>query len=190
MMNHYECDIAIKALLAEKIILFPTDTVWSMACLPAADQALWQILELKREKRAENFELLFYSLDQLRQYCPRLHPRLDTLLAFHERPLTVALANLQGLPEALYNHQGLVNIRVVKQRLSQQLIRAVEQPLVSTPASVNEDQYPRNFGAIPSNFLQTADYIMKIRQRDVMEEDQLSVKVRLNAQGELIFLRE
>lgn len=190
MMNHYECDIAVKALLAEKIILFPTDTVWSMACLAEAEQALQQILALKREKRPENFELLFYSLDQLRTYCRDLHPRLDTLLVFHERPLTIALPGLRGLPAMLYNKQGLVNVRVVKQGLSRQLIRAVQQPLVASVAGVDEERYPRNFGAIPSNFLQAADYIMKIRQRDVLEEDQLSVKVALDAQGELVFLRE
>lgn len=190
MMNYYECDIAIKALLAEKILLFPSDTVWSMACLPGAKQALKQILELKREKRAENFELLFDSLDQLRRYCPQLHPRLDTLLAYHQRPLTIAIPHLEGFPALVYNDQGLVNVRVVQQRLSQQLIQGIQQPLITTVASTEEEKYPRNFGAIPSNFLQTADYIMKIRQRDVLEEDQLSVKVRLDSQGELIFLRE
>lgn len=190
MLNHYECDIAVKALLAEKIILFPTDTVWSLACLPDADQALRQILELKREKRAKNFEILFYSMDQLRSYCPNLHPRLDTLLVYHERPLTITLPGVQGLPDILYNERGEANVRVVQRGLSRQLIRGVQQPLITSAAGVNEDQYPRNFGAIPSNFLQSVDYIMKIRQRDVLEEDQLSVKVTLDAQGELVFLRE
>lgn len=190
MMNHYECDIAVKALLAEKIILFPTDTVWSLACLPHAEEAVQQILELKREKKAENFEILFDSLDHLKQYCPTLHPKIDTLLSFHQRPLTIAIPDLIGLPEVVYNRQGLVNIRVTLNSLSRQLIRAAGMPILTSIAGVDDRAYPKNFGSIPSNFLQSADYIMKIRQRDVLDEDELSVKIRLDEQGELVFLRD
>lgn len=190
MMNHYECDVAIKALLAEKIILFPTDTVWSLACLPYAYEAAEQILELKREKKAENFEVLFDSLARLKEYCPALHPKIDTLLSYHERPLTITITNPVGLPEVVYNSKRQVNVRISRSNLSRQLIRAARTPLLTTTASIDEQHYPKNFGAIPSNFLQSADYIMKIRQRDVHEEDQLSVKITMDEKGELVFLRE
>lgn len=190
MTTDQDSVIAIKALLAEKIILLPTDTVWSMACLPEAEQAMPQMLELKRAKGAENFELLFYSPAQLKQYCPTLHPRLDTLLAYFERPLTMALPDMQGLPAVVYNEAGLVNVRVVRQPLLQRLIRAVRQPLVTTVASIDDAHYPEHFGAISSSFLQAADYIMKIRQREISRRGQLSVKVTLDAVGELVFLRE
>lgn len=190
MVNYYECDVAVKALLAEKTILFPTDTVWSIGCLPYALDALQQISTLKRTIEAENFEVLFDSITQLKLFCPNLHPKLETLLSFHERPLTLLIDRVQGLPTDVYDFYGQVNVRVVQDDLTKQLIREVEQPIISAPAAPNELAYPKNFGAIPSDFLQGADYIMKIRQRDVRENDQLSVRVRLDEYENLVFLRD
>jgi L-threonylcarbamoyladenylate synthase len=190
MVNHYECDVAVKALLAEKTILFPTDTVWSIGCLPLAVDALQQISTLKREIRAENFEVLFDSIAQLKLYCPFLHPKLETLLSFHKRPLTLLVDQIEGLPTEVYDFYGQVNVRVVQDDLGRQLIGEVDQPIITMPAGNDEQDYPRNFGAIPSDFLQGVDYIMKIRQRDVREQDELSVKVRIDKQENLIFLRD
>lgn len=190
MVNYYECDVAVKALLAEKTILFPTDTVWSIGCLPYALDALQQISTLKRTIKAENFEVLFDSIDQLKLFCPHLHPKLETLLSFHTRPLTMLLNNVNGLPTDVYDFYGQVNVRVVQDDLSKQLIKEAEQPIISIPASNEKNDYPHNFGAIPSDFLQGVDYIMKIRQRDVRENDQLAVQVRIDEQENLIFLRD
>lgn len=190
MVNYYECDVAVKALLAEKTILFPTDTVWSIGCLPYALDALQQISTLKRTIKAENFEVLFDSIDQLKLFCPHLHPKLETLLSFHTRPLTMLLNNVNGLPTDVYDFYGQVNVRVVQDDLSKQLIKEAEQPIISIPASNEKNAYPHNFGAIPSDFLQGVDYIMKIRQRDVRENDQLAVQVRIDEQENLIFLRD
>lgn len=190
MVNYYECDVAVKALLAEKTILFPTDTVWSIGCLPYALDALQQITSLKRTTKAENFEVLFDSIAQLKLFCPHLHPKLETLLSFHQRPLTMLLDQVKGLPTDVYDFYGQVNVRVVQDELSRQLIQSVAQPIISIPACHDNQAFPSNFGAIPSNFLQGVDYIMKIRHRDIRENDQLAVHVRIDEQENLIFLRD
>lgn len=189
MVNYYECDVAVKALLAEKTILFPTDTVWSIGCLPYALEALQQITSLKRTIKAENFEVLFDSIAQLKLFCPYLHPKLETLLSFHNRPLTMLLDQVKGLPTDVYDFYGQVNARVVQDDLTRQLIQEVGQPIISIPACHDKEDYPSNFGSIPSDLLQGVDYIMKIRHRDIHQNDQLAVQVRMDEQENLIFIR-
>ena len=190
MANNYESEVAVKALLAEKTILFPTDTVWSVGCLPYATSALSQMLHLKRSTKAENFEVLFNSITQIKRFVPFLHPRLETLLAFHLRPLTMLVDGALGLPKELSNEEGLTAIRLVQDELSIQLIEEVESPIISIAANPEGAPFPNGFGSIRSDFLQGVDYIMKIRQKDLLTQAQLSVMVKLDEHENLIFLRE
>jgi len=190
MVNHYECDVAIKALLAEKTILFPTDTVWSVGCLPYAKTALEQMIQLKPVFSGDQFEILFDSVDRLKMFVPFLHPKFQTLFAFHQRPLTVVINNARGFPQQVYNQHKQISIRIVQDPLCRHLIKEVDAPIITMPAASSNDNFPANFGAIRSDFLQGVDYVMKIRQRDLLEQAQLSVKVTLDGQEDFIFLRD
>ena len=190
MVNHYECDVAIKALLAEKIILFPTDTVWSIGCLPFASETLPQLVQLKRSGDPENFEVLFDSIDRLKIYVPMLHPKIETLFAYHRRPLTIAIRNVEGLPPMVYNKERRVAIRIVQDPACRHIIKEVDMPIISASACSVDEAYPINFGSIRSDIIQGVDYMMKIRQRDLNAQAQLSVKMQLDEQDEFVFLRE
>lgn len=191
LQNSYEFDVAVKALRAEKLVLFPTDTVWSLGCVPSAEPALDQITSLKRTQDPENFEILFESVEQLKHYFPALHPRLETLLSFHRRPLTLQLPGGRPLPQRLFDVQGEVAVRVVQDPLCAALIRTVGEPLVSSVAGIGEDPLPTHLGVIRSDFLQGVDYVLKLQEHFIPQsENQLSVKVRLDKKGNLVFLRD
>ncbi len=178
------------ALDADKRLLFPTDTVWSLGCLSTAEESLLQMRQFYGPKFNQDVEILVNSLEMLKDYVEELHPRLETLLVFHSRPLTLLLEQGRNLPPDLLNKDGSVNLRLVQDPFTNDLINAVgQQPIVSIPAFRPGELVPSSFGSVSSEVIRWVDYVVKFKQTG-KGADKLSVKVRLSEREELLFLRE
>ncbi len=189
MVQQEDLNRAVKALEQEGIIVHPTDTVWSIGCHALDRTAVARMLNLKRANGLENFEVLVNSLEMLKDYIPFIHPRLETLLSYHLRPLTVIFDHASGLPAELFLPDGSVAIRLIHDRFCKVLIDDIGAPLLSSPATFQPGHIPTTFGAVSSAVLEKADYVVKHRQME-KEPGELSVMVRLSEREELIFLRE
>lgn len=190
MVWRYDLEGAQKTLLNGGLVLLPTDTVWSLACLPNSSNTIGQLMAAKDQTHATDFELLVNSIEMLRNYAGRLHPRLETLLAFHQRPLTILFDQSPILPSNAVDPAGNLAIRLVHDDFCRELINLVNEPLLTATANIATDPHPLNFGGISSEILQRADYVVKYRQGD-KAIDELSVMVKLlEDQEELEFLRE
>ena len=190
MAQHYDFEGAEKILSSGGLVLLPTDTLWSIACLPSHSNTLNRLLQLKRQKYADNFELLVSSVGMLKQYVEHLHPRLETLLAYHLRPLTMIFDNPTNLSSDALDAAGNIHIRLVQDPFCAALLEHLNQPLISTFAHVKDGVPPMNFGAISSEIIQGVDYVVKYRQND-KNIDELPVMVKLlEDQEELEFIRE
>ncbi len=186
----YDLEGAQKTLLSGGLVLIPTDTVWCVACMPNSSIIIDQLIEAKRQNDATNFELVVNSIEMLRNYAGYLHPRLETLLAFHTRPLTIVFDQSPILPSNAVASSGQLAIRIAHDEFCQALIRVVNEPLLTATANVQGSPYPSNFGSISSEILQKVDYVVKYRQSD-KNIDELSVMVKLlEDQEELEFIRE
>ena len=177
MAQHYDFEGVEKILSSGGLVLLPTDTLWSIACLPSQTASLDRLIQLKRQNYADNFELMVNSISMLKHYVDHLHPRLETLLAYHLRPLTMIFDNPSNLsPLALSSSAGL--------------LEQLREPLISTYAHTHDTVPPINFGAISSEIIQGVDYVVKYRQND-KNMDELPVMVKLlEDQEELEFVRE
>jgi len=189
MVHDYDIEVAVKALRAEKLILFPTDTVWSVGCLASSAEAVQRVQQVKRSDSSEDFELLLDSLQMLKGYIPDLHPRLETLLTYHTRPLTIEFNGFTVYPVAGLPSDTPTGIRIVQDAFDLALIEELQEPLYVCSAHVKGDEVPQNFGAISTDILMNVDYVCKYRQSE-KSKDQLSVKVVLSDREELVFLRE
>jgi L-threonylcarbamoyladenylate synthase len=184
-------DISEIARLLEggKTICYPTDTVWAIGCDATQEAAVERITLLRGAPPEKGYVLLVSSIEMLKRYVPRLHPRLETLLSFHLRPLTVVYDKSVGLPALLKAANGSVAIRVVQEPFCQRLIDAIDRPLVSAIAAKAGMPYPPTFGGVSSEILGGVDYVVKYRQDDKTPGEPSSV-ARLDRHTELEFLRD
>jgi L-threonylcarbamoyladenylate synthase len=188
----YEQDLhlALETLREGGLALIPTDTCWSVVCLIDAVDSLDRLLRLKRQKHADHFELMVNSMAMFKNHVKDLHPRLETLLAYHLRPLSILFEEPLNLPVKTLNSRGQITVRLVKDQFSQDLIEALGAPLISSFAHVAGSPEPLNFGAISSEILQGVNFTAKYRQND-KNTDELPVMVKLlEDEEELEFLRE
>ncbi len=189
MVQNYDLDKALDTLRSGGLILYPTDTVWSIGCDATNPRAVGRIRQLKDTGNTLGLEILVNSIDMLRHYVAHLHPRIETLLIYHLRPLTVLYERGRNLPNSILSEDGQVAIRLVQDDYCRELIGCLGKPLVATAADLRESYYPDNFGAISSDVVERVDYVSRHRRND-KGRSRPSVVARLSVKDELEFLRE
>lgn len=174
----------LSALEAGKLVIYPTDTVWALGCDATNAEAVARVAAVKERPEAQGFVSLVDSLEMLKRYVPYVHPRLQTLLAHHARPLTMIYPDVQGLAAGVTAADGSAAIRIASDAYCEALIGSFGKPLVSTSANLRGSQPPPHYGAISSDVLRRADHVVKYRQRDT-EPAEPSVIARWNDSNEI-----
>lgn len=181
---------ALGVLRAHGLVLIPTDTVWSVACDATDDMAVERLHRLTHPTVLRPVELLFASLGQLLQYIHRFHPKLETLLAYHLRPLTVISPGGRQLSSLAMTTKQRFAVRITRDDYCLQLIEKLQKPIATMAASTDAlSPAPAGFGFIRSDIIEQVDYVARHRHRDPAT-DSLSVMIELDELEEIHFLRE
>ncbi len=183
-----DVEAASRVLREGGIILYPTDTIWGIGCDATCDAAIERIYAIKRRRPDKPFLLLADSVEMVRSYVGYVHPRVETLLAYHRRPLTIIYEGARNLPENLVAPDGTIGFRIPQDDFCRELIGRLGRPLVSTSANVSGAPFPAHFGEVSSEIIEQMDYVVRYRQWDTAPA-QPSVVARVAEHGELVFLR-
>lgn len=172
-----------------RVICYPTDTIWGIGCDAFYEPAVERVSAIKGRRPEKGYVLLVSDIPMLKRFVTKMPPRLETLLAHHQRPLTMIYEETVGLPDFVKAPDGSAAIRVATDEFCQTLISAFGRPILSTSANKSGEPFPPVFGAISSEILSAVDYVVKYRQDD-KEPSQPSSIARLDRFQELEFLRE
>ena len=186
---NYDLEGVRRTLADDGLVLMPTDTLWSVGCDARSIVAIKRQARLTGHREAPPAEVLIESIHMLKDYVKHLHPRLETLLHYHTRPLTFLLDPNHRLPADLHGPDGLVAFRVAQDDFCCALLRSHGRPVAVRPAGDGQGEMPATFGAINSNIIEGVDHVVRYRQSDKSPGEE-SVMVQLSRKGELIFLRE
>ncbi len=174
---------------AGKTLCFPTDTVWALGCDATNEAAVAAVRQMKGVPDTEGLVVLVDSIASLKKYVEELPPRIETLLALHQKPFSLVYPNPVGLAANLCAADGSVAIRVVQDPFCQQLIQLAGVPLVGTIAALHGEPAPQSYGSVSSDVLTGVDYVVKHRQDDKRTYTP-SPMARLDQYQELDFFRE
>lgn len=190
-MKHYLDDLyALKDIIDSKqVILSPTDTVWSLLCDALDEEAVNTLYLIKSPLVQEDMEIIVHSIGQLKGYISHIHPRIETLIHYHERPLSVYCMPNIMMPASIYNIEKDLAFRVTRDPLLLDLISVLDRPLLSVPASVNPGHYPSHFSDIDTRITDQCAYIVR-SHRHLRGRMKPAVLISCDDEGELIFHRE
>ena len=189
MVQNYDVEPILTTLENGGIILYPTDTIWAIGCDATNEEAVSRVLTLKQWDYSEPFVLLVSSIEMLKNYVERIHPRVETLLLFHERPLTIIYDQAKQLPKNALANDGSVALRVTKDKFCYSLIENFGKPIVATAACIDCVPFPGHFGEISSAVIEGIDLVVKHRQLD-KNMGERSIVARLDEHQEFVFIRK
>ena len=189
-MNIYERihEDWIQEVKKGKTLLYPTDTIWGLGTAAFSQKGVDRIYEIKNRPQKQPLILLVHSIEQLKKYVADIPPRIETLLFYVERPLTLIYPKIKLLPTHLLAEDGTVGIRICQKPYVQELIKLLDQPLVSTSANINDESFPKTYEDISETIKERVDFIYRPNIEED-EENQPSVVARFDDKGELHFLR-
>ena len=180
---------AVELLNQDAVILYPTDTVWGLGCAFDGVKGYEKLRLIKDRDPKQSFILLVSSLDQLKEYVTYIHPRIETLLDYHKRPLTLIYDQHQNIPAHCLAPDGSVAIRIASDKFCQTLTRKLGKPITSTSANIKGQPTPQHFGEIQSDIFSGADYVFDYRRSKNFSGNP-SVVAGFNKKGDLVFHRE
>jgi L-threonylcarbamoyladenylate synthase len=189
MIVHDNIEEIVAILQQGGLILYPTDTIWGIGCNALNVDSIDKIYRIKNRSKLKPLIVLVDGIQMLKRFVKDIHPRVETLLSFHAKPLTIIYDQPAGLPISLLGQSGSIAIRIIKDSFCQSIIKSLGCPLVSTSANISGAPFPNHFGEISSEIIQQMDYVVKYKQ-DIKESGSPSVVASYDKKGELIFIRD
>lgn len=181
----------VEQLISGRVILYPTDTIWGLGCDPFDQQAVDAIFAIKKRDHSQPLIILVSDLPMLKTIIPNIHPKLENILFYNTRPLTIIFDKPKTIfAKGITAENGSIAIRIVQDNFCKQVIQSFGKPIVSTSANISQQPFPQKFEDISSEILQQVDYVVNYKPENEGDPLPSSIAKFSISQKELVFLRE
>ena len=189
MMLPDQIEDIVTRLKSGDITLIPTDSIWGISCDAFNESAVQKITALKQLEENHQYILLTSSIEMLNGYIEMMHPRIETLLSLHKKPLTL-IHTSKTIPQHLVSPDGTVGMRVTQHPLGVAIIEELGHPIISTRACMVGEDYPKTFEDISGTIRTGVDFVPAYPSSILNKEySELSVIAKYDKEGELFFVR-
>jgi L-threonylcarbamoyladenylate synthase len=144
------------------VAVFPTDTVYGLACEPDSREAVSQLYFLKRRRPDKPAAVMFFSLELALAALPELGPGTERALrALLPGGVTVLLPNpRRRWPLACGPDQDTIGLRVPAWPPHLEPLAAVRWPVLQSSANEAGGPDARSLGEVPERIRAAADLVL------------------------------
>jgi tRNA threonylcarbamoyl adenosine modification protein (Sua5/YciO/YrdC/YwlC family) len=138
----------VAALRGGAIMLYPTDTVYAIGCDLMSKSAIERVRKLKQMSNDKPLTFLCSSLSNISEYANVSDVNYRTMRSLVPGPFTFILPATKLVPKLVLNpKRKTTGIRVPNHLVSQAIVEALGNPIISTSANLKEDDLEeRDFG--------------------------------------------
>ncbi len=132
--NPHEINIVIEHLKAGQVIIYPTDTVYALACDMLNRKAVERLCQIKGVKLEQaNFSLICNSLSHLSDFTKNVNTATYKLMKKSlPGPFTFILNANNKVPKIFKSNKKTIGIRIPKNNIAINLVEQLGNPLIST----------------------------------------------------------
>lgn len=153
------------------------DQVWIL-CDARNPVAVERLLKRANAPKEQQPMVWVLSLEQFKLFVPLLHPRVETLLHYHRRPLRVLCRDWRHLPAQLADEEGRIGFQLSDEEWLSELIEQYQRPLAGIKIPVN----------LIAHFGNPDLWLDDVPPGKKMESLEKEVQIEYTVEGELIFL--
>jgi|TARA_B110000914_G_scaffold107544_1_gene94253 L-threonylcarbamoyladenylate synthase len=167
------------------IILYPTDTIWGIGCDATNKEAIKKIYKLKKRTQSKALIILIAEYANLYKLINQVSP--DAYQHMNKKEATtVIFDDVKNITQELLSKDGSAAIRLVNDNFCQKLIIKLGKPIVSTSANISGGENPYKFSDINDELKENVDYIVNLRQEEIMNKPSSIIKINLDGRIEKI----
>ncbi|MCC5917600.1 MAG: threonylcarbamoyl-AMP synthase [Cryomorphaceae bacterium] len=144
------------------VIIYPTDTVYSIGCdlnNPKAIERVARIKNVKPEKA--DFSIIFYDLSMLSEYTKSVDtPTYKILKKALPGPFTFILPASSAIPRLFKNKKKTIGIRIPDNNIPRTIVKALGRPIIAT--SVHDDDEVLEYTTDPELILEKYGHLVDL----------------------------
>jgi L-threonylcarbamoyladenylate synthase len=163
MKNNLNRQAAIRALIENKVIIYPTEAVWGMGCDPQSQTAVEHLLTIKQRPVEKGLILIASSFEQVEKYVDMTKLLPDTKQQVFDSwpgPVTWLLPCSKLAPHWITGGSELIALRVTEHPTVISLCDGFDGAIVSTSANLTGQPTFQNLDQLQSVFSeQVAVYV-------------------------------
>ena len=134
-------DQVVASLRQGGIIAYPTDTMYGIGCDIFNQKAVKKIYQIKRRDKKKPFSFICSNLKDVSQYCYLSNSAYRLMKKCLPGPYTFVLQAMKIVPKIMMSRQKTVCIRVPENKICQQIVDNLGNPILTTSATLEEDFY-------------------------------------------------
>ena len=165
----------VDALRAGGIILYPSDTEWSLGCDATNAAAVQKLFELINKNDAYNSTVLIDIPSKLQTYLEEVPEMAWDLIELSEKPLTIIYSEPKNLATNLYSSDNTIAIRVSKDEFSRNLCTRYRNPIVAVSPNLKDNKKTLVFSQIDKELISKLDYVVSFKQNETNIPTQPSI---------------
>ena len=144
------------------VAVFPSDTVYGLACHPESPDAVRRLYELKGRKAAKPAAVMFFDAERALAALPELGRRTrDALARLLPGPVTLLVPNPSGrFPLACASDLATLGLRAPRLSGGLAPLAAVAVPVLQSSANASGGPDPRRVEDVPAAIHEGADLVL------------------------------
>lgn len=122
------------------VIIFPTDTVYGIACNCFSEKAIKKVFDIKKRPENKPINVLSNNLDKIKLVSRNINEKEKFLIdKYMPGALTIILDKNEKVSDTLTAGLDTIGVRIPKNNISLRILENVSYPLATTSANISGD---------------------------------------------------
>ena len=170
------------------VIIFPTDTVYGIACNCFSEKAIKKIFDIKKRPENKPINVLSNNLDKIKLVSRNISEKEEFLInKYMPGALTIILDKNEKVSDILTAGLDTIGVRIPKNNISLRILENVSYPLATTSANISGDSAGIKISDFLKEFDGVVDAIIDGGETDLKVA---STIVRVESDNKLKIIRE
>lgn len=177
-----------KILDNDGVIIFPTDTVYGIACNCFGEKAIKKVFDIKKRPENKPINVLSNNLDKIKLVSKNINEKEKFLInKYMPGALTIILDKNEKVSDILTAGLDTIGVRIPKNNISLRILENVSYPLATTSANISGDSAGIKITDFLKEFDGVVDAIIDGGETDLKVA---STIVRVESDNKLKIIRE
>ena len=170
------------------VIIFPTDTVYGIACNCFSEKAIKKVFDIKKRPENKPINVLSNNLDKIKLVSKNINEKEKFLIdKYMPGALTIILDKNEKVSDILTAGLDTIGVRIPKNNISLRILENVSYPLATTSANISGDSAGIKISDFLKEFDGVVDAIIDGGETDLKVA---STIVRVESDNKLKIIRE
>lgn len=130
----------VECLRQGGVIIYPTDTTYGLGCDIFNRKGIKKIFQIKQRDSRKPFSFICSDLAEISNYAQVSNFAFKIMKRHLPGPYTFVLEATKIVPDSLSTKQKTVGVRIPDNKISQEIVKQLGHPLVTTSANVSGDE--------------------------------------------------